>query len=281
MTGALAGAATGASLDSTFDELRGLSAYINGRVDAAPDPLSTLAPGKLSGEGRRRLDLALELVRSHYESADRPATAMLFHAGYAFYGLMPAVGAYLVARRVSCLDPAHTAVSWGGGDDPGLAHVCGAFTALPDDPAAGDVGVSVVDGEAELRDRLHDELVRWSEPLVDALRERGPLGRRALQLGVADVVAGGLHWIGELTGDVERGEREGRAVISREGSLLRSTRARFEEHSAGSIVRRLYMRASCCLSYRLADGEYCMTCPLVDEGERATKVSAWLITLDA
>ena len=192
---------------------------------------------------------------------------MLGLHGSVFYRVMPALGAYLAERRVPCLDPGHTSVDWDGGDVPGRLTTCGAFTALPGDPAASLAERTVADDEA-LAAALHAALVQVVAPLVEALGRRGPLGERVLWLSASDTIAGGMLWLGELLGQEDLAAREAERLIRTPARHCVAAR-RGRTYSCDLGSRTVHVRASCCLSWRLDGGSWCLTCPVLDEGHES------------
>ena len=250
-----AAAAPDSPLDGTFARLRARTPFVDGRVARIAAPPDLDLEALLAGVGAARA------------TGDARVRAMLGLHGSVFYRVMPALGAFLEERRVPCLDPAHTGVDWDGGDTPGRLTACGAFTALPDDPAADRANRLVTDAEA-LNDTLHGVLVEAVTPLVDALARHGPLRERVLWLSASDTIAGGLLWLGELLGREERSALAAERLIRRPGSPLASPRAEVRTYRCDGVSRTVHLRASCCLSWRLDGGTWCSTCPVLDEPAR-------------
>lgn len=261
MTGSACVPAPAASLQATFDRLRALTPYVDGRVAGVE------APGPSPAPADEQLEALLAGVGAARATADQRVRVMLALHGSVFYRVMPALGAYLAERRVPCLDAAHTGLDWDGGDVPGRLTTCGAFSALPGDPAA-DLAARIVPDDDALADVLDAALVEAVAPLVDALARRGPLSARVLWLSASDTIAGGVLWLGELLGQDERAAREAGRLIRVTGSPLASPRGAVRTYARDGATRTVHLRASCCLSWRLDGGALCSTCPVLDEPAR-------------
>lgn len=266
------------SLAATLGRVSALDPYLDGGVGRdRRDAAGWVTPAQLCADDGAGIERLLGAIGAHWQTGERRIQAAFLIGEYAWYVLAPVLGAYLVERRVPALQPDNVAVWLEPGDVPGrLGLRTRRFTALPLDPLAGDANVTLVGDEAALRDVLHDEIVAHMAPLVAAVRRRTPLGVKAQWLEVADRTASAVHYVGELTGDEERGVREAEALVHRPASPLNSPRSRFVTYEHRGVRRTVKLRGACCLSYRLPDHGYCMTCPLIDEPERAQRVRAWI-----
>ena len=137
---------------------------------------------------------------------------------------------------------------------------------------------------ADLIDRvaagLHDTL----GPLLDVVRARTPFGRRGLWGGVSDTVMSRALWVRRAAG----GDRQAvEATWDRVSALLDAldrrlphTLARPRPYLVDATLGSTLMpvRAVCCLYYKALhdDAEYCSTCPLIDDSDRALRLSSWL-----
>ena len=240
-------------LDRTFARLRLLTPYVDGRVAVAEPAVAQPLDGA-------RLEALLAAVGTARGTADERVRVMLGLHGSVFYRVMPALGAFLAEDRVPCLEPACTDVVWDGSDTPGTVTVCGRFVMAAD--------------EREAVDTLHASLAAAVRPVVSALAARGPLRARVLWLSASDTVAGGLLWLGELLGAEARAAAVAVELLRRPGSPFVSPRAEVRTYRAADASRTVHVRATCCLSWRLRDGSWCSTCPVVDERERERLVLA-------
>jgi hypothetical protein len=263
--------ASGSPLDATFARLRELNAAVEARVrDGADD--GAVPTGVPTGP---RVEALLGAIGDLYGSADRRVQMLLGVHSYLFHVLGPAIGAFLVDRRVPCLHPACTAVSWAGGDRQVRLVVCGRFAGLPGDGAAGTAGVTVSADEEALRVRLESELLGAVAPLVVSLEALGGIRARTLWLAAADSVSGTSLWLGSLLGDRALGRDEAERLTGRPGSPLHSPRSRFVTYGEPPAAQLVHLRATCCLSWRIGDvPDYCSTCPILDEPARTAKILA-------
>lgn len=267
------------SLATTLERVSALDPYLAGGIgrDPALDPGGWVTPGELCDVGDGTLDSLLADVGRQWGTAERRVQASFLIGGYAWYAVAPVLAAYLLERRVPSLAQDNVAVWLDPADGPGrLALGSDRFTAVATDPAAGTRSVTVVPDEDTLRDALHDEIVGHMTPLIAAFRARTPLGMRAQWLEVADRVGSALHHAGERSGTEAAAIREADALVHRPGSPLNSPRSRFAMYEHLGERRVVKLRGACCLSYRIDGHAYCMSCPLVDEAERAERVRAWI-----
>jgi len=128
---------------------------------------------------------------------------------------------------------------------------------------------------------LRRQIEAFMAPIVGAIVARRWLGRRAAWLGVGDRVVGAFEHLGQAIGAPDRARAMAEALVHAPGSLLDSPRHRFVEIEGGGRTHAVGMRASCCRFYRVPETEKCLTCPLLDEAERAPRLEAWLSELAA
>lgn len=279
MTAALTATALNRTLAATLERVTALDPYLAGAIGREParDQGGWVTARELCDDGDGTLDRLLADVGRQWGTAERRVQASFLIGGYAWYALAPALAAYLLERRVPSLVHDNVAVWLDSADGPGRLELhSDRFTALATDPAAGTPGVTVVRDKVALRDVLHDEIVGHMTPVIAALRARTPLGVRAQWLEVADRVGSALHHAGERSATEAPAIREAEALVHRPGSPLNSPRSRFETYEHLGERRVVKLRGACCLSYRIDGHAYCMTCPLIDEAERADRVRAWI-----
>lgn len=265
-------------LAATMARVAALDEYLVGGVDRdAGSAPGWVTPDELCAADGVALERLLAAVRDRWQTDDRAIQASFVIGEYAWCLLAPVVGAYLVERRVPSLAHHNVAVWLPPDGGPGrLALRTSHFTALAGDPLGGGSDVTTVRDEAALRDALHDEIVVHMRPVIAALRARTPFGARAQWLEVADRAAGAMCHVAELTGDAEGGRREVEVLFHRAGSSLNSPRIRFVTYEHLAVRRTMKLRGACCLTYRLPDQEYCMSCPLLPEPQREQRVRAWI-----
>ena len=240
-------------------------------IPAARD-LSLALPGR---DAEQRLARALEVVATRTGVADRRVRAAFLQGWYAWYVLAPVIAAYHALGRVPTLGARDVRFSWDGLAPPTL-WLAGPLVVLADDALADDP-VAIVTGSHEaLRDHLHDEIVAHLGLLIPWLRQATGLGARMQWLRSADVVSSIFQLVGERCGDEAAGIAEAERLTARAGSPLRAPAGRFRSWRHEELERTLYHRASCCLWWRSGEDAFCMTCPLLDEGQQAARVHDWL-----
>ncbi|MGH2381205.1 MAG: IucA/IucC family C-terminal-domain containing protein [Candidatus Limnocylindria bacterium] len=266
------------SLAATLARVSELDPYLSGGVGRCErNSAGWITPGQLSAADGAAMERLLAAIGAHWRTSERRIQAAFLIGEYAWYVLAPVLGAYLAERRVPSLAHDNVAAWIDPGEVPGrLALRTRRCTALPPDQLAGSRSVRVVADEAALREALHDEIVGHMAPVIAAIRARTPLGAKAQWLEVADRTASVLHYVGQLTGEEARGIREAEALVHLPGSPLNSPRSRFHSYEHLGAKRTVKLRGACCLSYRIDDHGYCMTCPLIDEPERTERVHAWI-----
>ncbi|HET6381105.1 MAG TPA: ferric iron reductase [candidate division Zixibacteria bacterium] len=266
------------TLDATLARISALDRYLAAGVGRdRRDPRWWVTPRQLTGLDGAAVDRLLDAIGEHWGTSERRVQAAYLIGEYAWYVVAPVAASYLVEGRVARLSHDNVAVWLEPGETPGrLALRTRRFAALPTDALAGTGDVRLVPDQRALRELLQHEIVRHMAPIIGALRARTPLGLNAQWLEVADRTASALHHAGRLIGDEERGIREAEAIIRRPGSPLHSPRSRFVSYEHLGARKTVKLRGACCLTYRIADHGYCMTCPLIDEPERTERVRAWI-----
>ena len=142
-------------------------------------------------------------------------------------------------------------------------------------PAGDPIGVAFAGDWHACGTQFRADLTAHLEPLIAELRNRLPLGRRALWLIAADAFASAFVAAGELL-DLrqEAVERIRSLILDPHDSAFRGKTGFFTVTVAGrahTVVRR----GSCCQSFRV-DGEFCATCPRVPLLEQRRRVTAEL-----
>ncbi len=135
-----------------------------------------------------------------------------------------------------------------------------AADAAPEILAEGD--------EVALVARVVEEL----GPLVERVNELSRRPRSALWRGAGDRVAQALVLAGEDAGDPARGREAAGRALSAAGPL--AGRLRIEQLVIDGQVEPLLLRNSCCLWHCVPGEPKCSSCPLLDQGERGTRLVA-------
>ncbi|MEO3975029.1 (2Fe-2S)-binding protein [Streptomyces sp. CAU 1734] len=216
------------------------------------------------------LDSEAARIRDRYEHIARPdvIASRALHGFLWSAGLLIS-GPWYLERRVPLLRPHQVRVSRAG---DAYAVVPGAFSCLPDDPAAGLPGVRVMPGEESLRAALRAAVADHVRPLLAAIGPRVRRGPRALWGMVTDDLVSGIWYAGRMLGDEERAVREA-------GELLPGA---VGPYPGGAAFRRLTgrdgasyptrNRMGCCLYYTIRPAEACATCPRTDDAERLRRL---------
>lgn len=149
----------------------------------------------------------------------------------------------------------------------------GRFHALAGDPAAHHPDAVVADGEDELLVLLNASLVRdHLGPIVEHLNALSGRPRAALWRSAADRLAGAFLWLGERMGCEPRASELARRALGFGPPL--AGRVRTQPVRAQGRTRHVTLRDGCCLYYRVPGATMCLSCPLMDEGERARRAFA-------
>lgn len=175
-------------------------------------------------------------------------------------------------RRVPDLAHEHVAFRPYTDDVPtGVALASAAFVALPDDPARGQAGVTIVPGLDELRATLVERLERFIAPAIGPLAERSHLGTRALW-GLAGY--GALVSVAEgyaASGLPATGADELDALYAHATSfgVARSTA---EVVTIDDEAHLILCFGACCRIYRWPSGrDKCAACPLRSRDDRIAR----------
>ena len=193
-----------------------------------------------------------------------------------------AIACLVGARRVPDLAAANTRILFDGAQRPaGAALIRPRFAAVVGDEEAGH------DPEAEIV--LDDDaLFAWTRarlfdghlgPLVEALHDLVPVGRRLLWGNVAAAVAGGFAGLTALTDhpfDPEHVLPEAVRLLDAPESPTAGLAALFPVTHDGT-TRLFVRRQTCCLRYRLPDAPpTCLSCRLLPERDRRRRITARL-----
>jgi hypothetical protein len=193
-----------------------------------------------------------------------------------------AIAGLVGARRVPDLAAANTVLSVDGDGRPAeVSLVAPRFAAVAGDPdAATAPGAEIVADD--------DALFAWARtrlfeghlgPLVEALHDLAPVGRRLLWGNVAAATAGGfarLSTQAPFTSKAERLIHDARRLLDWPGSATEGLAELFAvPHGGGTCL--FVRRQTCCLRYRLPDAPpTCLSCRLVPESERRRRITARL-----
>jgi hypothetical protein len=213
---------------------------------------------------------------------ETPVAASLLCQAWAVSVTRAAISSLVGARRVPDLAAANTVLSVDGDGRPaGASFLTPRFAAVAGDPdAATAPGALIVADDDALfawaRVRLFDGHLG---PLVEALHDIAPVGRRLLWGNVAAAAAGGFATLsaqGPYASQPDRLLADARLLLDHPGSPTEGLAEVFAVPHAGG-TRLFVRRQTCCLRYRLPDAPpTCLSCRLVPESERRRRITARL-----
>jgi hypothetical protein len=239
----------------------------------------------------QRLHESLHRIMRPYSLEDREIAAKNRHIAasflinsYAWALPAAAIGAYLSERRVPDLDPSNVALRFSEAaeeEEGGLeiAFLSDRMAVLPDDPAAGQPDVIVVDESSQLREWMRLRLERHLQPIIEAIYGRTRFGRRAQWNLVADDCAALFLWVGQRIRDQQRSCAEGLAFVGAPDSPMRQSRTGYFTLEYAGHCETFRKRGGCCLYYKLSAGQNCSTCSLIAEEERDGRLLKWMATM--
>jgi hypothetical protein len=211
-----------------------------------------------------------------------PVAASLLLQAWAVSVTRAAISSLVGGRRVPDLAASNTVLSVDREGRPvGASLRAPRFAALAGDTEAATApGVVLVDGEEALfawaRTQLFDGHLG---PLVEAIHDLAPVGRRLLWGNVAAATAGGFAALSaqrRYRNDAVRLITDARQLLDSPDSPTWGLAEVFAvPHDGGT--RLFVRRQTCCLRYRLPDASpTCLSCRLVPEPERRRRIAARL-----
>jgi ferric iron reductase protein FhuF len=204
----------------------------------------------------------LDAVGADAGTPRRDVQASLFVEAYAWRLLLPVAAAMVTRRQALDLDARALHVRFG--PDGRASAVCFGgrrFAALRVDAAAGHPDALPVADEAALVAFLREGLQDHAAALLTALNAESLRPARALWRSVADLAAAAFLWAGQASGRTDDAIGLGRALLVHPGPLHATPR--FAELADGAGAPRLVrIRTGCCLWWRTAANQKCLTCPL-------------------
>jgi hypothetical protein len=185
-----------------------------------------------------------------------------------------AIGTYLACRRVPTLRD--YAVSFSPTMLLQSIWVRDAlFVGMRDDPLAGGTEWIETIGESDLRRRLLESLIVFTEPFVTTQHAWSGFSRHALWAMVTSSWAEQFANIARQIGDESRGAREARAIFELVPELNRAAPLLYAVHG-GETVRTCQRRSACCLYFKSSTRYFCASCPIIPESERLERNRAWV-----
>ena len=224
----------------------------------------------------------LRMVRAFGWAAgtDEPAVAAsLLCQAWAVSVTRSAIASLVGARRMPDMAASNTVLAINDEGRPaGASLLTPRYAAVAgDQEAAGDSRAEIVADEADLfawaRARLFDE---HFGPLVEALHDLAPIGRRLLWGNVAAATAGGFAVLSAPSVPPSKSEhlmKQARLLLDWPGSPTEGLAEVFPVAHEGT-TRLFVRRQTCCLRYRLPDAPpTCLSCRLVPERERLHRIA--------
>ncbi|SRR5579871_1134366 len=185
-----------------------------------------------------------------------------------------AIGAYLACRRVPTLR--EYAVSFSPTMLLQSILVRDAlFVGMHEDPLAGGSEWIESIGADDLRRRLLESLVAFTEPFVATQHAWSGFSRHALWAMVTSSWAEQFANIARQMGDERRGVREAREIFELTPELNRAAPMLYDV-SGGPIARTCQRRSACCLYFKSSTRYFCASCPIIPESERLERNRVWV-----
>ena len=203
----------------------------------------------------------------HHGSARFPVVSALAFKAYTWALIECAVGRWVTERRVVDVSTSRVSVRIDSSGEPALQFLSLHYTVLPDDPMAGESGITVVSTETELLEALRRTLVEnHLAPAVEAFRALRGGGPRPLW----GTVAQSMGYPAATADPAFLPDRA--ATVRRLLSILPGgveALVEIAELDEGQGWRPLLLRRTCCYAYTLpAYGQPCLTCCLLDDAGR-------------
>ena len=223
---------------------------------------------------RALLKNVLQSVERGCGVKDRPYAGTSLLRSYLWRILTISVAAFLLERRLPDLRAENVRLRFGdGGFAEELAFASPRFFTLPGDPESRHPNARVLVSEKEFLDRIREDIATTHlRTLIPGLRElRVRRGTRALWGVGADVCAEAFMFVGQNL-DLEP-EALGFAEKLLSGPPPLSGQSNFFVPEHGGDGRKIRVRNTCCLYYKLGNGP-CLTCPRLTKEERGAKLAA-------
>jgi hypothetical protein len=259
-------------LADTITKLSALSLHL--RVCARPRERSSWfdADALASPHGEALTHLLHAFKRQGIAPNQKAASAsLLLRLGWAG-GF--AIGAYLICRRVPTL--VDYAVSFSPTMLLRSIWVRDArFVGAHDDPLAGRPEWIESVEAGDLRRRLVESLVLFTEPVVATQHAWSGFSRHALWAMVTSSWAEQFANIARQIGDEPWGVGEAKAVFELVPELDRAAPELYDVRG-GQTTRTCQRRSACCLYFKSSARYFCASCPIITEFERLERNRAWV-----
>jgi len=233
--------------------------YFTARAGAPPDGWRLASDVVADPAAVSRL---LDEVLAAYETDDRQAGAAFLVLGYFWSPMLAAVTSFVLERRVPDLSASAVAFDL----HRGTCFTADRFLALPEDPAAGQPGVTVVPDADALRDYIVQTLdSEHATPLFATLRSVAPFGINGMRANYVDRFVSAVVWLANAVGDRSIALVEVPEFVRRMSDRSRAGVIEIEHCGHHGLLR---LQGGCCLNYRMSGREKCETCCLRPCAER-------------
>jgi hypothetical protein len=184
------------------------------------------------------------------------------------------IAAYLARRRVPVLHDYALFFS-AGTLLKGIWLRDAQFIGLSDDPlAGGPEWMETVRAEL-LRERLLEQLIALTEPVVAAHHDWSRFSRHALWAMVTSSWGGQFANVARQLGDEARGVREARAIFELAPEIARAAPELYEV-KGGGVSRTCQKLRACCLYFKSSNRQFCACCPIIPDAERLERNRTWV-----
>jgi len=255
-------------LITTFDQLRAVSSYLNVTFTSPTSDQFTVS-GWIDDQTGIFARLQ-ETIRTRRHCEDRQYLGMAI-LDTTWLTTMSSLACLYAAQRFP--DLSHDNVFYRVNEESYLREITlknPYFYALATDPDANhpDCIGTFATFEA-LRDHARSQLEAHIAPLIDVIKQKTSLGKRAMWSGVADRCAQIIMTVHNLLGKMDACEAEIAHFL--EGSPLKG-KTGIQWVTKDDRQHPFLARGACCLSYKLDKYDYCRTCPLLNAKEREAKL---------
>lgn len=256
--------ATEHPLRPDLDHLRGLSEYLDARIQEPPGGWVSLS--ELSTD-ERLLEDAVRRTALAYKGTRRIAANFL--AGGVTWATMAVPLALMATKRRAIAPDPHTSFLKIDAREEahGASYLDPSLGVLSGDPVAAYPKAETMQDVSALHAWMRSRSEQALAPLVEALAKISGLGRRGLWGQVASSWGSVIVWVAQLADASCSGVEEAEAFLTGPGHAFSDvpTFDRIEHRGRELVAMR---RGVCCLAYKLADYPYCGSCPLISDDER-------------
>lgn len=261
-------------LQQTFERVSALNQYINVQVGTPTGAGWITAEALFAPES----SLLAGMIASHqhrYGTTVPNIIGSTLLQNYHWSLISSVLATYFVDRRVPNAAVNRVKMFFTeNGDGDGIAFADGAFTALPDDPAAGHPQVTIVPTLDALRDRLRVELENHLTWVIDRIVDWTGCRPAGLWLAVSDRCMSTVSWIMQMIEpdiSLAQIQAETEPLLRIKGSPLYNKKVDLVEVTHLNQSQIFLQRASCCYWYKTEGGNYCSTCPHLSQAQRTER----------